>query len=78
MRDEEKTNELIAYATEIMNSGLELVDTFVSKNYLIELDKYKPITLDEKEKTFSIMSLFGITKIVYDLNENINDKLVSV
>ena len=38
MRDEEKTNELIAYATEIMNSGLELVDTFVSKNYLIELE----------------------------------------
>ena len=33
---------------------------------------------EEAEKTFSVMSLFQIDKIVYDENENINDKLVSV
>lgn len=61
-----------------MTRGMELVDLFVNKNYLIDIDKCEPIPLDESEKTFSAMSLFQIDKIVYDLNENINEKLVSV
>ena len=62
----------------IMNQGMELVDLFVNKNYLIDVDKCDPIPLNEADKTFSAMSLYQIDKIVYDLNENINDKLVSV
>lgn len=61
-----------------MPRGMELVALFVNKNYLIDIDKCSPIPMDDGEKTFSAMSLFQIDKIVYDLNENINDKLVSV
>ena len=78
MSYEEKSNELMIRATEIMNNGMELVDLFVNKNYLINLDKSEPLDLDVSQKSFSYMSLFEITKIVYDRNENINDKLVSV
>lgn len=63
---------------DVMSRGMELVDLFVNKNYLIDIDKCEPIPLESYEKTFSAMSLFQIDKIVYDLNENINDKLVSV
>lgn len=75
---EEKSRELMIRANEIMNSGMELVDLFVNKNYLISLDKCEPIALDAIQKSFSYMSLFEISKIVYDKDENVNDKLVSV
>ncbi len=63
---------------DVMSRGMELVDLFVNKNYLIDIDQCEPIPLESYEKTFSAMSLFQIDKIVYDLNENINEKLVSV
>ena len=78
MANDEKKNELMTRATELMNSGMELVDLFVNKNYLIALDKCEPIALAASEKTFSYISLFEISKVVYDRDENINDKLVSV
>ncbi len=70
--------ELKNNVAEVMGRGMELVDLFVNKNYLIDMDKCVPVPLDDNEKTFSVMSLFQIDKIVYDLDENINDKLVSV
>lgn len=75
---EETSEELMLRAEEIMNRGMELVDLFVNKNYMINLDKCEPVPLDDSEKSFSYISLFEISKIVYDMNENINDKLVSV
>lgn len=78
MSYEQKSGELMVRATEIMNSGMELVDLFVNKNYLIDLDKCQPVALDASQKSFSYMSLYEISKIVYDRDENINDKLVSV
>lgn len=74
----EESTKLQSRSTEIMNSGIELVDLFVNKNYLIEIDKCEPFPLDSWKKSFSYMSMFEISKIVYDSNENINDKLVSV
>lgn len=73
-----KSPEMKNNVAEVMNKGMEMVDLFVNKNYLIDIDKCMPIPLEESQKTFSAMSLFQIDKIVYDLNENINDKLVSV
>lgn len=70
--------KLLLSANELMNSGMELVDLFVNKNYLIELSQCSPVPLDESQKSFSYLSLYEITKIVYDRDENINDKLVSV
>ena len=77
-RFEEKSGELNLRAAEIMNRGMELVDLFVNKNYLIDLSRCEPIALESCQKTFSYLSLFEISKIVYDVNENMNDKLVSV
>lgn len=78
MSYEEKSNEMIVRANEIMKNGMELVDLFVNKNYLINLDKCEPVAIDPSQKSFSYLSLFEISKIVYDIDENINDKLVSV
>lgn len=78
MSDFPVSAEMTAQVSNIMTQGMELVDLFVNKNYLIDVNKCDPIPLDESEKTFSVMSLFQIDKIVYDEDENINDKLVSV
>ena len=78
MSYEEKSNELMVRANDILNSGMELVDLFVNKNYLIDLQNCEPIPMDASSKSFSYMSLFEVTKIVFDKSENINDKLVSV
>lgn len=78
MADFPGSAEMKRNVADVMTRGMELVDLFVNKNYLIDIDKCAPIPLDEGEKTFSAMSLFQIDKIVYDFNENINDKLVSV
>ena len=78
MSYEEKSNEMIVRANEIMKNGMELVDLFVNKNYLINLDRCEPVAIEPSQKSFSYLSLFEISKIVYDIDENINDKLVSV
>ena len=78
MNYKEKTDEYMIETDRIVSSGMELVDLFVNKNYLIELDKCEPIALAASQKSFSYLSLFEISKIVYDCDENINDKLVSV
>lgn len=78
MNFREKSNELQVRAAEIMNDGMALVDLFVNKNYLIDLDRCEPIAMEHSQKSFSYLSLFEISKIVYDTGEHINDKLVSV
>lgn len=75
---EEKTGELMIRATEIMNNGLKHVGQFVNRNYMIDLDQYEPVAIDANQKYFSYITLFRISKIVHNRNENINDKLVSV
>ena len=72
------SSQLATQASDIMDQGLELADLFINKNYLIDVDKCDPVPLDETEKSFAYMSLYQIDKIVYDEDENINDKLVSV
>lgn len=75
---EQKSEELMVRANQIMNTGMELVDLFVNKNYLIDLDKCEPVALEPHQRSFSYMSLYEIRKIIYNRDENINDKLVSV
>lgn len=78
MSYEEKSNELMIRANDILNNGMELVDLFVNKNYLIDLQNCEPIPMDVSNKSFSYISLFEVSKIVFDKSENVNDKLVSV
>jgi len=74
----EENTKLQVRATKVMENGIELVDLFVNRNYLIDIDKCEPVKLEAWKKSFSYLSLFRIDKVVYDTNENINDKLVSV
>jgi len=64
--------------SEIMQNGLEIADLFINKNYLIDIGKCDPIPLEDIQRSFSYISMFEVSKIVYDVDENINDKLVSV
>lgn len=75
---DENANQKLVRSTEIMDDGMALVDLFVNKNYLIDMDQCEPVALESSQKSFSYLSLFEISKIVYDPEENINDKLVSV
>lgn len=74
----EESTKMQVRVSEIMQNGLELVDLFINKNYLIDIDKCEPISLASSQHSFSYISMFEISKIVYDNDENINDKLVSV
>ena len=70
---QETTTQMQKRAADILGSGMELVDLFVNKNYLIRLDRCEPVPLESTQKSFSYLSLFEITKIVCDQQENIND-----
>jgi len=74
----EESTKMQVRVSEIMQNGLELVDLFINKNYLIDIDKCEPISMESSQRSFSYISMFEISKIVYDNEENINDKLVSV
>ena len=63
MADFSVSSEMKNNVEELMAKGMELVDLFVNKNYMIDIDKCLPIPLEENEKTFSVMSLFRIDKI---------------
>lgn len=65
-------------ALSLITAGLEIADLFISKNYLIDLNNYPAIPIDDTEKSFAFLNLFEVTKLVFDKSENINDKLVSV
>lgn len=64
--------------SEIMQNGLEIADLFINKNYLHNINTCKPVPLEDIQRSFSYISMFEVSKIVYDIDENINDKLVSV
>ncbi|MDR1542721.1 MAG: DUF87 domain-containing protein [Clostridiales bacterium] len=71
-------NGLTTNPDEIIMAGIEMANQFASRNYLSDLSKLKPVELDQKRKSFLGISLFLITKIVLNEEENINDKLTSV
>lgn len=62
----------------ILSSGLVYADAFVNKNYLVNLNNYPVATIDDDFKTHNSIRLFKLEQIVYDQNEDINDKLISV
>ena len=78
MRYTEERTKMQNRVSEIMQNGLEIADLFINKNYLIDIGKCEPILLEDTQRSFSYISMFEISKIVYDRDENINDKLVSV
>lgn len=78
----EETIKMQDRVSKIMENGLEtadlIADFFVNKNYLHSINTCKSIPLEDVQHNFLPISMFEISKIVYDIDENINDKLVSV
>jgi len=62
----------------VLEQGLILSDKFINKNYLINLTSNNVISLDEDMKRTNFLRLYRITRLVYDPEENVNDKLISV
>jgi energy-coupling factor transporter ATP-binding protein EcfA2 len=61
-----------------LENGLFLADMFINKNYLINLNKSPVIPIAPSMKSSSFIRLFKIERLVFDANENTNDKLISV
>lgn len=69
--DEEQANAAL-------EKGMLYADAFVNKNYLINLDRYPLVALDPADKSDEYLRLYQIERIVYDVDENANDKMISV
>ena len=54
------------------------IDTFIGKGYLAGLDRQIVLPLDGELKKHENIRLFRVNKIIFDKEENINDKLISV
>lgn len=69
--DEEQANAAF-------EKGMLYADAFVNKNYLINLDRYPLVELDSADKSDEYLRLYQIERIVYDVDENVNDKMISI
>jgi hypothetical protein len=72
---------------DLIKTDVDKASFFINKNHLIDLDKYEPYSLPEicrkgfieiKYEKSAEMLFLKINKLVYDRNEDINDKLTSV
>lgn len=61
-----------------LEKGMLYADAFVNKNYLINLDRYPLMALDPAEESDDYLRFYQIERIVYDVDEIANDKLISV
>lgn len=66
------------YFDHVLSKGVFYANSFVSKNYLINLDQYPVIEADSESKSDDYIRLFKIERVVYDKDEIANDKLISV
>lgn len=61
-----------------LSNGLVIVDKFINKNYLANLIDCEVVEIEPSQKVTNSIRLFLVDKVVYDDNENSNDKLISV
>lgn len=61
-----------------MLAQIEAANQFIDKSYLESLHDYRVHPLDIYLKKHNLTRLFHIQKIIYDKNEDINEKLISV
>lgn len=62
----------------VLNKGMFYANSFINKYYLINLHEYPVVEADPAEKSDDYIRLFKVARIVYDKDENANDKLISV
>ena len=58
--------------------GLLTAEQFINRNYLIDLSSRPVLPIPDAAKSFLYDKIFEITRIVYDPEEGINDKLTSI
>lgn len=63
---------------EVLESGLVTADCYISRNYLIELSQNPVVPIQEEQFRDTSLRFYHIQKFVYDKDENVNDKLISV
>lgn len=57
---------------------IQAAERFIDKSYLDELGVAEVQRLEGYEKTYRTVRLFHVSRIIYDAEENVNDKLISV
>lgn len=55
--------------------GLIYADRFINRQYLSNIDVH---AVQRREENYAQMRLFRLSKLVFDVNENTNDKMISV
>ncbi len=65
------------YGTQI-DESMSFADLFVNRNYLMDLSNYEVVEMREDLKNYGRIRLYRITKVVFNEDEDINDKLISV
>lgn len=78
MAYEVETRKMQQNIAKSIENAIHYADVFVSKNYLIDLGKNQVRKMEESEKRFHGVHLLEITKICYDPQEDIQDKLKTV
>ena len=63
---------------EVLETGLVTADCYISRNYLIDLSQNPVVPLQEEMFWDTTLRFYQIEKFVYDKDENVNDKLISV
>ena len=72
-------NELITKNNELaIRDNILSAERFVKRTYLNDLSRLEAVPVPEIHKRFNAIRLYRVSKLIYDKNENINDKLVSV
>lgn len=62
--------------TKQLVQGLVYADRYVNRQYLVKLDLHEVEV--NPDKGYQLMRLYRISKFIYDADEDINDKLISV
>lgn len=63
---------------EKMQKEIIAAEYFINKKYLDNLSEYRIENLEEYEKSYRFVRLYKVLKIVFDKEENSNNKLISV
>ena len=75
---ENKLTTLQSRAEDQLNNALTMTDRFVSRHYLSGLSEQDIIPFDRSVINPNGIRLFKIEKLIFDKDENVNDKLISV
>ena len=66
------------HTEETLQRGLNMAELFINRDFLTNLSEIEVLPVSECELDYSHIRLYKITKLVYEPNENIHEKLISV